>query len=131
MNDANITGFTAWFTGSTWSAIDAFVTIVTVGGVLYGLYRNYMQSQPIKLLFKVIDDNNRLIDIPLSLTRRNVTRAEITGLLGMIQKNSAGRHNIVYASNENYLQKIYAIQNAKKSELIIDVTSKELEQFDI
>jgi len=131
MNDINTTGITTWFTGATWSAIDAFVTIVTVLGVLYGLYKHYIQSQPIKLLFKLVDENDRLIDIPLSLTRRNVTRAELTGLMGMIQKDSTKRHNIVYTSNDDYLQSIYSIQNAKSSQLIINVTSKELEQFDI
>ena len=131
MNDINITGITTWFAGATWSVIDAFITIVTVLGVLYALYKHYRQSQPIKLLFKVVDKNDKLIDIPLSLTRRNVTRAELTGLMGMIQKDSTKRHNIVYTSNDNYLQSIYSIQNAKSSQLIINITSKELEQFDI
>jgi hypothetical protein len=116
-----------WFSGDTWAFVDAVITLITVLGVLYGLYKNYQQSQNVELFFRL--ENGESKKIPISLTRKNVTRSEISGLLGMIQKDSKTRHNVHSMTKKEYFKDIYDIQNAKKSQLYIDVTPEELEQF--
>jgi len=119
--------FIKWFSGDIWAFADALITIITVLGVSYGLYKNYLQSKKVDIFFKLED--GELKKIPITLTRKNVTRSEISGLLGMIQKDSTLRHNIHSITENTYFNNIYDIQNAKKSTLYIDVTPKELDQF--
>ena len=119
--------FIHWFSKETWTFIDALITIITVIGVFYGLYKNYRQSQKVEIFFKKKDGEVKRI--PISLTRKNATRSEISGLLGMLQKDSKKRHNIDYMTREDYFNDLYKLQEAKISKLYIEVSDEELDQF--
>ena len=116
-----------WFTKETWGFIDALITIATVLGVFYGLYKNWLQSQEVALYFKTEDGKKK--KLPITLIRKNVTRSEVSGLLGMLQKNSKDRHNIHFMTTEEYFKRLHTIQNENIKELIIDVSDDEIKQF--
>ncbi|MDY0322130.1 MAG: hypothetical protein RBR23_10380 [Arcobacteraceae bacterium] len=104
----------------------SFITMILV---IINFFKNKKQLDKIELCFAIEGQNE--ICIPTYLMRKHITRAEISGLLGFIQKNSKERHNIVYLSSEQYLKDIYDIQSGKKDRLLINVTKEEMEQFDI
>lgn len=120
--------FMSWFDGATWTFIDALVTMLTLGLVIYNWYTNYRQAKEINIVFQSEKSKIRQVS---KITRRFISRAEINGLLGVLQKDSSHRFNIEYLSSKNYLDDISAVQNGKLNEIIIKVTDEELKQFNI
>lgn len=67
----------------------------------------------------------------ISIIRKHITRSEVLGILGVVQKNSKERYNIAYLSQTRFFDDLYEIQIGKSDKLIMEITDEELEQFDI
>lgn len=103
-----------------WSNIDAGITILTLGLVIYSWYQSFKQNKQIKIF---IVDKGETIELPIKLLRRNFTRAELFGILGAFEKDS--KFNIEYTSTIDFFENIENIQNAKSNEITIIITEKD------
>jgi flagellar motor component MotA len=93
-------------------------------------YMEYSKSEDkIKIYFKV--DNQKQIDTNLSILRKNFSRSEVFGLLGMIQTNAKDRFDIAYSRDKSMLDALHAVQKGDEDSFVIPVSSDELMQFDI
>lgn len=73
------------------------------------------------------------IFLNLVVKRRDVTRNEINGILGMLPRRGGEqkRYKIAYLSTNDYLKQIYKVQNSRDEIVLeIPITLKELDQFD-
>lgn len=118
---------------SVWNFIDGFITIGTLLAVLINTYISSTNEEKslekISIYLKVIE-NNDTYKLNLEIPRKNISRAEIQGILGNFLQN-IDRYKIIYMSEIKYLNKIYDIQDNKNNELVINVTKEELDQFDL
>lgn len=77
-------------------------------------------------------EGDRKVELPLSLLRRDVTRAELLGRIGMLPMREAGRRFSLRAlSSPAFLAGINEVAEGKTSRLVIPATTEEIEQFDI
>lgn len=106
--------------------ISAFIAMIAAG---WNLLRNLKQNKNVTLSFKIEEKILCLSEI--SIMRKHVSRSEIMGLLGVYQKDSKERFKIAYLSKRAFFENLYAVQDGKSDELIIELTPKELEQFEI
>ncbi len=121
-----------WFDNEPfWSFFDGIVTIGTLIAVLVNLYRDKRKEkislEKISIYFQIKEDNTKY-RLNLALPRKDITRAEIQGILSNFLKDSTKRYNIDYTSDLEYLESIYDVQNNKKNELILYLSNKELIQ---
>jgi len=65
----------------------------------------------------------------LKLLRKYITRAEILGVLGMIQNDSRVRFNLDYAGSPKFLEQINKVQKGKKDEIVVKVSEKEFFKY--
>lgn len=100
-----------------------FVTMLAV------FYNQYRQNQKIQIYF-LLDGKEIFLD-NISIIRKHITRSEILGMLGVIQKNSKERYNIDYLSESKFFEDLYEIQRGGSQKLVIKVSADEFEQFDI
>jgi len=90
-------------------------------------YMEFVRSEESIKIYFDIDD--RVIDTKLSLLRKNFTRGELLGVLGMIQKNSKNRFEIQSLKELSLLERLQQIQKSSEKEFHIRVTKEELDQF--
>ncbi|MCT7646381.1 hypothetical protein [Aliarcobacter butzleri] len=119
----NMNEFILWFGGNEWTFIDGIVTILTLGLVFWNWYQNYVQNKQIKIY---ILHNNVKTMLPIKLIRKNITRAEINGILGAFDKDS--KFCIAHTSSVEFFEDIENIQNGKSNEICIVIT--ENDKFD-
>lgn len=112
-----------------WGVLDGWITLGTLLAVFKNGYDNHrreiMDAQLIPVWLQVNDLGKRY-RLRLSITRSNVNRAEIQGLLGNFQIDSAGRYNISFLSEEAYAQQLRLIQLGERDELVISMSNAEL-----
>jgi len=93
-------------------------------------YMEYSKSEnKIKIYFKV--DDQEPIDTKLSILRKNFSRSEVFGLLGMIQKDAKGRFDISYSRDKTMLDALHAVQRGDTDSFVIPISNEELMQFDM
>ena len=107
----------------------------------FGYYEYIKQEDIVKIKFKPVGfdaektDQNGNIDTLLTVLRKNCTRSEIQGLLGMIFNDYHGRHrydlNDFLTNDGNILEVINNAQTGKIDEVVIKITQEELKQFNI
>ena len=85
-------------------------------------WNNKKQLQKITIYF-----NDKKLN--LDITRKDVTRQELQGILGILRKDMKTNYHVEYLSSIEYLDKIYQIQKCKKDALVIIITDKESKQF--
>jgi len=102
--------------------VTIIVSFVTLFFVIKDWRSNKKQLEKISIYF-----NNKKLN--LDITRKDITRAELQGILGIFRKNMKVNYHIEYLSQIKYLDTIYKIQTTKLNELHIEITDKELEQF--
>jgi len=116
------------FWWNIYGAVDTSSAVAVAFLAFFG-YVNYIKLEDkIKILFKS-KETNEVVDLNLSILRKNFTRSEIVGILGMIQKNNKERFEIKYLKQREILDKIHKIQKGNNKEFIIEVTQNELKQF--
>ncbi len=97
----------------------AFITMI---GVFYNIKQNRKQLQKIPIYF-----NNRKLN--LDITRKDFSRQEIQGILGVLRKDMRVNYHIDYLTTIDYLDNIYQIQTNHQDKLVIKITQEEKEQF--
>ncbi len=111
-----------FFTTNIWASIDAIVTIFTVIGVWYNFSKNQKQLQKVDIYF-----NDKKLN--LDITRKDISRAELQGILGIFRKDMQKNYKVAYLSSIDYLDSIYKIQKSELDKLVIQLTRKEQKQF--
>jgi len=110
--------------------LDKFTIIVaSIAAVASGRnwWRNRKQLQKIKIYFQTPNEKIHLENF--DITRRSLTRSELMGILGILQRSSEKRYNIEHLGTKEFFQDLFDIQNGEKDELVIKLTQNELEQF--
>lgn len=113
--------------------IDIFdkITIIfsfaTMFFVAYKWHQDKKQNQKIKISFLV--GNKEICLENFSIIRRHITRSEILGILGVIQKNSKERYSIEYLGERQFFDDLYAAQKGNLNKIIIKLSKEELGQF--
>ena len=83
----------------------------------------------------VLEDklNDRTYELPAKIYRKDYSRSEILGVLGMIPVKQKGtRFNLNYTSSFEFMNKIQDIYNRPGNHtLIIECEAGELDQFDL
>ena len=122
-----ILGKDSWL-WTLWSSIDVSFA-VSLGIMAFMAYKELIKSEDeIEIHLEV---PNRVINTRLSLLRKDCTRSEIQGVLGMIQKDSSKRYNVSYMKQRAFLQKLHQIQKGNDKRLIIYLSDQEVLQFDV
>jgi len=94
-------------------------------------YMEYIKSEDEIPIYFEIGEKGRKVDIKLKLLRRNCSRNEVLGVLGMIQKDSKNRFNLANNRMKKLLIDTQKIQKGELNELCIEIDSEEFGQFDI
>lgn len=122
-----------------WDILDKIGIFAAVASIFISLsIRTY--------LWRKEKRDNALIDIRLycpdpettitlqgQIRRKNLTRAEVQGLLGILpMKNKGQRYQLQALNQAAFFDKLEEAQvNGEVHELVIECTSEELEQFDL
>lgn len=109
-----------------WTTIDGLITTGTLLAVVINTYinakHNETQLQKIPIYF-----NEKKLN--LDITRKDFSRSELQGILGILRTNMKVQYDIAYLSKIEYLDTIYKIQKSELHELKIEITDDELKQF--
>ncbi len=112
-----------------WEILQAIDTATAIALALFAFfgYIEYFRSEnSIKIFF---DIEGKKVDTGLSLLRKNFTRNEVLGVLGMIQKDQEKRFRLSFFQDKKVLEKLQQIQTGKDREFVIKMSEKEAEQF--
>ncbi len=109
-----------------WTSIDGLITTGTLIAVIVNIYIN-AKNKEVELQKIPIYFNEKKLN--LDITRKDFTRQELQGILGILRKNMKIQYEVEYLSEIAYLDDIYKIQKSKMDKLVIKITEKELEQF--
>ena len=111
-----------------WSIVDVAFS-VALGVMAFLAYLEFIKSEDqIKIHFNV---NGREIETGLSLLRKDCSRGEILGILGMMQKESAKRFSIETSRVPVLLKEIQEVQKGNAEKIVVDMTQEEFEQYDL
>ena len=108
----------SFFNSNVWATIEGAITIATLWGVLYGLYRDHVQQKRITVYVEKGDDKRALGVRP---RRINVTRSEIKGILSDANSLDGG-FSIKNLNTQDFINDIEDIQSGKKSELVVKIS---------
>ncbi len=114
-------GLWDWF-----GVVDTASAVATVAVAGFG-YREYLRMEDEIKIFFDIEGEKR--DTDLSLLRKNFSRQELMGVLGMIQKNQKERFDIESLHDIAILRQIHEIQKGKGKSFVMKMSKKEEEQF--
>jgi hypothetical protein len=127
-----ITGIVARLLGESSLLWEVYGTLDTASAVALATlaFLGYMEYTRLEDKIKVcFDVDGEKIDTGLSLLRKNCTRSEIFGLLGMIQKDTKKRFEVAFMKDLSLLDSLQKIQKGKDNSFIIPLSKKELAQF--
>lgn len=103
-----------------------WLTIIFAFFAMLGTGMNFLNNR--KQLKKIpIFFNTKKLN--LNITRKDFSRQELQGILGILMKNMENKYHVEYLSSIEYLDEIYKIQKCDKDSLSIKISDKELEQF--
>jgi hypothetical protein len=102
--------------------INNLIALLTLFAVGWNWHTRRKEFDQIPIYF-----NDR--EINLKIIRRDITRSEIQGILGVLMKDMNQKYKIAYLSKIEFLDKIYQIQKSKLDKLVIEITDEELKQF--
>jgi len=110
-----------------WFGILDTASAVALAILAFFGYLEFVRSEDaIKIFF---DTDGEVVDTKLSILRKNFTRGELMGVLGMIQKDSKKRFEIQSLKEISILQRLQQIQTSKDQSFHLKVTDEELAQF--
>jgi hypothetical protein len=80
----------------------------------------------------ILVDGSYEVSLPLRMLRKDVSRAEMLGRMGMIPMKEKGkRFSIRSLFTQEFMDNIMEVQLGKSDTVIIPCTREEIEQFDI
>lgn len=122
--------------------VSSVIPIIGAPVVLWGIWQlflNYKEGKRLNQIVSVVlecTDNKRKI-VPLMVVRRkDITRAELQGILGTIKMKPSitGRYKLDHLNTKAFWQDIERLQASKhddNDQLIIPCSPEEIEQFDV
>ncbi len=115
--------------GSLANVIGFFGIIFTASVTFINWRKDKQMQQEIRIeLF--CKERDLLISLPVNIQRKNFSRAEVLGYLGMIVV-SGTRYELKYTGELAFFEELQRIQNAKTPEkLIIPCSPSEITQFE-
>lgn len=76
-----------------------------------------------------LEGENSTIALPLEMLRKDISRAELLGRLGMALKNQGQRFTLKALSTPKFMRAVNEVVEGRTSALIIPCTKEELDQF--
>lgn len=77
-------------------------------------------------------NDNATIELPISLRRAELTRAELLGRIGMIPMREKGRRfSLEYLGTPEFLARVDELQRGDEDILVIPCSADELDQFNL
>ena len=122
--------YSANFWWNLYGVLDTSSAVAVAFLAFFG-YINYIKLEDKIKIYFLIKETNKKIDLNISILRKNFTRSELMGILGMIRKDSTQPFDISYLKQTSILDKIHNIQKGNSKEFIILVTQNELENFNL
>jgi len=111
---------------SFWSALDVSFA-VALGMLAFVAYRNMIRDEDeVRLYF---DTGKQQVDTGLCLLRKDCTRGEIIGVLGMMQRKTDRRFHYDAVHLHDLLNEINKVQKGSQKKLFIPLDEVEFEQF--
>ena len=109
-----------------WGVLDTSSAVALA--ILAGLaYWDYIKGENIIKIYFLV--NGKKIDTGLSLLRKDFSRSELLGILGMIKLDPKERYKLLYFQNPTILKEIQKIQKGKGNEFTIELEDDELKYF--
>ncbi len=109
-----------------WGVLDTSSAVALALLAFFAYYNYTKEDDVIKIYFEINGDK---IDSNLSLLRKEFSRSEILGLLGMIQKDQEKRFKLAYFQNPEILKAIQKIQKGEGKEFTIKLQEDEKRYF--
>ena len=109
------------------SSLDT-ATAIALSVLAFLTYLDYAKGEDEIQIVLDVDGKEYRVD-ELKLLRKFFTRAEILGVLGMIQNDSTGRFDFKYLSDFEFLDQINDIQKGKNDKMIIKLNRDEFNKF--
>lgn len=111
-----------------WGIIDIAFS-VALGIMAFLAYKEFIQSEDeIKIYFDV---EGKEVETGLSLLRKDCSRGEILGILGMIQQESKKRFSIETKRVPTLLKELQEIQKGNENKIVVEMSQEEFEQYDL
>ncbi len=105
--------------------------IISAVGVLKLLARQGQEKQDVRVLL-TIQGEGRSVELPLVLKRRDVSRAELLGRIGMLPMRQKGaRFSLRALSTAAFMAAVNEVVDGKSTTLVIPASREEVEQFDL
>jgi uncharacterized protein (UPF0333 family) len=133
---SKISGVKSWFWGFI-LALDTS-TAIALAVLAFSAYMEYAKGEDeIKLKFEVLDEKGNILFIKdiksdnkdITILRKNLSRAEILGVMGMIQKTSTEKFEIDNKTQIKLLKRINEIQKGNKKEFLIPVLKENYDEY--
>jgi len=111
---------------NVWSAIDT-ASAVALAVLAFFAYKQMIKDEDeITLYFKV---DGILKDTGLKLLRKDCTRSEIIGIIGMMQRKTDKRFHYDPKYLKILVKEINLVQTAHKNSIEVPISKEEFEQF--
>jgi hypothetical protein len=111
---------------SLWGTIDVSFA-VSLGILAFFAYRNMVHDEDEVGLY--FDVNGTLHDTGLRLLRKDCTRSEIIGVLGMMQRRTKERFNYDSKHLRDLLNEVNRVQKGRAKTFHVPIAQEEYEQF--
>jgi amino acid permease len=109
-----------------WFGVVDTASAVALAVLAFLGYSEFIRSEEAVKIFFEIDGKE--YDTGLSLLRKNFTRSEVMGVLGMIQKNQE-RYKLSFFQDKSILKKLQDIQTGKEKKFLIKMNKEEAKNF--
>jgi len=76
-----------------------------------------------------LEGEDSTVALPLEMLRKDISRAELLGRLGMALKNQGQRFSLKAMSTPAFMRSVNEVVEGKTSTLVIPCTKEELDQF--
>jgi len=76
-----------------------------------------------------LEGEDSTVALPLEMLRKDISRAELLGRLGMALKNQGQRFSLRAMSTPAFMRSVNEVVEGKTSTLVIPCTKEELDQF--
>lgn len=117
--------------GNVSNVAGALCTIIAAIGVIRMLATQRRQVEVV--LVRMFDrQNDRMVTLPLELLRRDVSRAELLGRIGMLPMRQKGaRFSIRFFSSPEFYRALNRVAQGESDIITILVTPDEVDQFEL
>jgi len=102
--------------------------IIAAIGVLRMLATQKRALEHVEVALR-LEGENSTVALPLEMLRKDISRAELLGRLGMALKNQGQRFSLKALSTPAFMRSVNEVVEGKTSTLVIPCTKEEIDQF--